>query len=152
MKLNDDKYLRAQADTNNLSLEFKFNILPDINTSFWDIDIHDWEDILSPSIYPYPYVPQIDFRISSNVSINTIDDLDFAVIEVFKGNVNYTFLTPEENEKQWLQLSADNKTLANKDETTQEQTMNTIYTWVALQLLNSSDDNSIRMRLRYLKD
>ncbi|MFX1317432.1 MAG: Ig-like domain-containing protein, partial [Promethearchaeota archaeon] len=150
LKLNDDKFFEAQADINNLSLEFKFNILPDIKSSFWDVDLFDWEDILSPPIYPYPYMPQIDFRISSNVSINTQDDLELAIIEIYKGNRNYTFLTPEENELEWLQLSETNKSLANKFETTQEDVLNSLYTWVALQLINSSDENSVRMRLRYL--
>ncbi|MFX0032368.1 MAG: hypothetical protein ACFE8V_09085 [Promethearchaeota archaeon] len=150
LKLNDNKYFEAQANTNNLSLEFKFNILPDIGSSFWDVDMFDWEDIFTPPVYPYPYLPQIDFRVSSNVSIITQDDLDLAIIEIYKGNRNYTFLSPEENQLEWLVITEDNKTLANRYETTQESSLNSLYTWVALQLINSSDENSIRMRLRYL--
>jgi len=150
LKLNDDRYFKAQANTNNLSLEFKFNILPDIGTSFWDVDMHDWETLFSPSLYPYPYIPQIDFRVSSNVSIITQDDLDLAIVEIYKGNRNYTFLSPEENQQEWLVITEDNKTLANMYETTQQSSLNSLYTWVVLQLINSSDDNSIRMRLRYL--
>ncbi|MFX1496641.1 MAG: hypothetical protein ACFFBH_03855 [Promethearchaeota archaeon] len=150
LKLNDDKFFNAQASTNNLSLEFKFNILPNIETSFWDIDMLDWEDIFTPPVYPYPYLPQIDFRISSNVSINTQNDLELAVIEIYKGNRNYTFLSPEANQQEWLMISENNKTLANKYETTQQSSLNSLYTWIALQLINSSDENSIRMRLRYL--
>ncbi|MFX1527307.1 MAG: hypothetical protein ACFFB4_07015 [Promethearchaeota archaeon] len=150
LKLNDDKFFEAQASSNNLSLEFKFNILPDVENPFWEVDMLDWEDIFTAPIYPYPYLPQIDFRISSNVSIATQDDLDLAIIEIYKGNRNYTFLSPEENEREWLVITEDNKTLANRYETTQESSLNSLYTWIALQLINSSDQNSIRMRLRYL--
>lgn len=153
LKLNDNKFFRAQADTNNLSIEFKFNILEDIDLSLWDVDLYDWGFNLGfkvPPLYPYPYVPQLDFRASSNVSINNPNDLDLALIEIYKGKENYSFLTPEENEKDWLQLSKDNRSLAFKDETTTSDALPPLYTWVMLQLINSSDDNSIRMRFLYV--
>lgn len=150
LKLNDNKFFEAQADSNNLSMEFTFNILPDIENPFWNVDMLDWENIFTASIYPYPYLPQIDFRISSNVSINAQNDLELAIIEIFKGNRNYTFLSAEENQQEWLVITADNKSLANRFETTQQSSLNSLYTWIALQLINSSDDNSIRMRLRYV--
>ncbi len=153
LKLNDDKFFRAQADTNNLSIEFKFNILENVDLSLWDVDLYDWGfdyGIRVPPLYPYPYIPQIDFRTSSNVSIDNPNDLSLALIEIYKGDVNYTFLSDEENEEDWLQLSGDNKSLAFKEETTTNEVLKPLYTWVMLQLINSSDDNSIRIRFRYL--
>ncbi len=153
LKLNDDKFFRAQADTNNLSIEFKFNILENLDISLWDVDLYDWgfDYVLRvPPLYPYPYIPQIDFRTSSNVSIDNPNDLSLALIEIYKGNVNYTFLSDEENEADWLQLSGGNKSLAFKEETTTNEVLKPLYTWVMLQLINSSDDNSIRIRFRYL--
>jgi hypothetical protein len=153
LKLNDNNFFRAQADTNNLSIEFKFNILEDIDLSLWDVDLYDWGFNLGlrvPSLYPYPYVPQLDFRTSSNVSINNPNDLDIAMIEIYKGRENYSFLSPEENEKEWLKLSQNNKSLAFKEETTTSEVLPSLYTWVMLQLINASDDNSIRMRFLYV--
>ncbi len=153
LKLNDDKFFKAQADTNNLSIEFKFNILENVDLSLWDIDLYDWGfdyGIRVPPLYPYPYIPQIDFRTSSNVSIDNPNDLSLALIEIYKGNVNLTFLSDEENEEDWLQLSGGNKSLAFKEETTTNEVLKPLYTWVMLQLINSSDDNSIRIRFRYL--
>jgi len=153
LKLNDNEFFGAQADTNNLSIEFEFNILEDVDLSLWDVDLFDWGfnfGIRVPPLYPYPYVPQLDFRASSNVSINNPTDLDRAVIEIYKGNQNYSFLSPEENEKEWLQLSKDNKSLALKDETTTSDALPPLLTWVMLQLINTSNDNSIRMRFLYI--
>ena len=153
LKLNDDKFFRAQADTNNLSIEFKFNILENVDLSLWDVDLYDWGfdyGIRVPPLYPYPYIPQIDFRTSSNVSIDNPNDLSLALIEIYKGNVNLTFLSDEENEEDWLQLSGGNKSLAFKEETTTNEALKPLYTWVMLQLINSSDDNSIRLRIRYV--
>ncbi|MHA2290072.1 MAG: hypothetical protein ACXABG_14905, partial [Promethearchaeota archaeon] len=153
LKLNDNNFFRAQADSNNLSIEFKFNILEDIDLSLWNVDLYDWGfnlGIRIPPLYPYPYVPQLDFRTSSNVSINNPTDLDVAVIEIFKGNENYSFLSPEENAQDWLRLTPDNRSLAFKEETTTSQMLPSLYTWVMLQLINISDDNSIRMRFLYV--
>lgn len=153
LKLNDDKFFRAQADTNNLSIEFKFNILENVDLSLWDIDLYDWGfdyGIKVPPLYPYPYIPQIDFRTSSNVSINNPNDLTLALIEIYKGNANYSFLSDEQNEEDWLQLSGGNKSLAFKEETTTNEVLKPLFTWVMLQLINSSDDNSIRIRFRYV--
>ncbi|MBY9008309.1 MAG: hypothetical protein KGD74_00425 [Candidatus Lokiarchaeota archaeon] len=153
LKLNDDIFFRAQADTNNLSIEFKFNILEDIDLSLWDVDLYDWGfnfGLKVPPLYPYPYVPQLDLRTSSNVSITLPNDLDFAVIEIYKGKENYTFLSPEENELDWLRLSQDNRSLAFKEETTLSERLPSLYTWVMIQLINDSDANSIRMRFLYV--
>ncbi len=153
LKLNDDKFFRAQADTNNLSIEFKFNILENVDLSLWDVDLYDWGFdwlIRVPPLYPYPYIPQIDFRTSSNVSIDNPNDLSIAVIEIYKGNANYSFLSDEQNEDDWLQLSGGNKSLAFKEETTTNDVLKPLFTWVMLQLINSSDDNSIRIRFRYV--
>jgi hypothetical protein len=153
LKLNDNNFFRAQADSNNLSIEFKFNMLEGIDLSLWDVDMYDWGFNLGwrvPPLYPYPYVPQLDFRTSSNVSINNPTDLDFAVIEIYKGNQNYSFLSPEENALDWLRLTDDNRSLAFKEETTTSEILPSLYTWVMLQLINNSDDNSIRMRFLYV--
>ncbi|MHA1196836.1 MAG: hypothetical protein ACTSSM_12140, partial [Promethearchaeota archaeon] len=150
VKYNDDKFLKAQADSNNLSLEFKFYILPGVNFSFRDVDVLDWGVYGIAPIYPNPIVPQIDFRISSNVSISSSNDLELATIEIYKGKQNYTFLSAEDNAKEWIEISSDNKTLANKDETTQEEILTPLQTWLFIQFINMSDDNSIRIRLRYL--
>ncbi len=153
LKLNDDKFFRAQADTNNLSIEFKFNILENVDLSLWDVDLYDWgfDYVMRvPPLYPYPYIPQIDFRTSSNVSIDNPNDLSLAVIEIYKGNANYSFLSDEKNADDWLQLSESNKSLAFKEETTTNEVLTSLYTWVMVQLINSSDDNSIRIRIRYV--
>ncbi len=153
LKLNDNNFFRAQADTNNLSIEFTFNILEGIDLSQWDVDLYDWGFNLLidvPPLYPYPYVPQLDFRTSSNVSINSPTDLDFAVIEIYKGNANYSFLSPEENALEWLRLTPDNRSLAFSEETTTSEVLPSLYTWVMIQLVNTSDVNSIRMRFLYV--
>jgi hypothetical protein len=153
LKLNDNKFFRAQADTNNLSIEFKFNILEGVDLSLWDVDLYDWGfnlGIRVPPLYPYPYVPQLEFRTSSNASINNPTDLDFAVVEIYKGIENYSFLSPEENELEWLRLTPDNRSLAFREETTTSEMLPSLYTWVMLQLINASDDNSIRMRFLYV--
>ncbi|MFX1446735.1 MAG: hypothetical protein ACFFCG_01200 [Promethearchaeota archaeon] len=153
LKLNDNNFFRAQADTNNLSIEFKFKILEGIDLSLWDVDLYDWGfnlGIRVPPLYPYPYVPQLDFRTSSNVSISNPTDLDFAVIEIYKGNENYSFLSPEENALEWLRLTQDNRSLAFREETTTSEMLPSLYTWVMLQLINASDGNSIRMRFLYI--
>ena len=150
LELNDDVTLNAQADTTNLSVEFKFNILQNVNTSMWDIELYDWGIFYIPPIYPYPFIPQIDFRITSYVSIDNASNLLLAGMEVYKGNNEYSFLSDEENELQWLPIGEHNKSLANKDKTTIEDVMPPYITWVLVQLMNSSDDNSIRVRFRYL--
>ncbi|MFX0074952.1 MAG: hypothetical protein ACFE96_05885 [Candidatus Hermodarchaeota archaeon] len=153
LKLNDNNFFRAQADTNNLSIEFKFNILEGVDLSLWDVDLYDWGfnlGITVPPLYPYPYIPQLDFRTSSNVSITNPTDLDFAVIEIYKGKANYSFLSPEENALEWLRLTPDNRSLAFSEETTTSEVLPSLYTWVMIQLVNASDDNSIRMRFLYV--
>ncbi len=145
LRYNDNEFYKAQADTNNLSIEFKFEVLPEINTSFWDVSYLDWQI----GLYPYPYVPQIDFRISSNVSITVPNNLTLAVLEVYKGEREFDFLPPSLNQLKWLKLTEDDLSFAFKEETTVFEMLPPNTTWILLQLINASDKNSLRFRLRY---
>lgn len=160
LKLNDDNYFEAQAGTNNLSIEFKFNLLSDIDPSYIDTDILDWGmdlnliiwPILADPIYPNPPIPRIDIRLSTNVSIDTPLNLSLATIEMYKGENNISFL-PQFDGLEWFPLDAnDNKSLALKDETTilGDEPLVSWMTWLCCQLINASDDNSFRLRFVYV--
>ncbi|MFX1315169.1 MAG: hypothetical protein ACFE9T_04850 [Promethearchaeota archaeon] len=146
LRYNDNDFYMAQADTNNLSIEFKFEVLPEINTSFWDVGYLDW--LLG--LYPYPYIPQIDFRISSNVSIDVPANLTLAVLEVYKGKREFDFLSPALNQLEWLKLTAGDLDFAFKEETSLYELLASNITWILMQLINVSDRNSLRFRLRYV--
>jgi len=142
LKLNDDNYFYAQADANNLSIEFEFNILSQFNSSLWEVNIYDYL-----FLYPNPAIPQMDLRISSNVSVNP-DDLSLAILEIFKGTRTLDFLSEEENSLYWLPVS-DNKSFAFENETQVVRKLTWPYNWLALQFINSSANNLLQFRLRY---
>jgi len=77
LEINDNFYYEAQALTNNLTIEFEFNLLTDLNTSLWDVSIYDWI-----FLYPNPLVPEIQIRIASNVSIESPNNLTTAALEI----------------------------------------------------------------------
>ena len=160
LKLNDDNNFEVQADTNNLSIEFKFNLLSDIDPAYKDIDVYDWGIdlnlilwyILADPIYPNPSIPRMDIRLNTNVSIDTPLDLSLARIEMYKGKNNFSFLQQYDGQE-WFPLDAnDNKTLAVKEETTilGDAPLLGWNTWICCQLMNSSDDNSFRLRFVYI--
>jgi hypothetical protein len=144
VRLNDNNFYEATADTNNLSIEFKTHVLPDINSSVWDTDYWDWW-----YLYPNPLAPQIDLRVSSNVSIDSPYNLSIAALEVYKGNRQYDFLNASENAKDWL-MFGKNKDYTFIDETQMIYAAPFIFTWIIFQLMNRSDDNSLILRLRYV--
>jgi len=143
LKYNENEFYWAQADKNITSIEFKLNLVPDLDSSSWDIDYYDWI-----SSYPNPLVPLIDIRVSSNVSINHPYNITLAALEIYKGNKTFEFFTDEDNEKDWIFVS-NNRTIPYVNETTEVFTLGAGEAWVVLNVLNESDGNSIRMRLRY---
>lgn len=145
LRLNDDNFYRAQADTNNLSIEFDFNILSQINSSYWEMNL--WDYLL---LYPNPVIPLMELRISQNVSITSSNNLSLAILEVYKGNKTLDFLTPEQNQLEWIQFTPDNKTFANITEKYVSIPFYFHYTWLALQFVISSANNTLRVRLRYM--
>jgi hypothetical protein len=144
LELNDDVYYYAQADTNNISVDFKVNLLSELNSSLWSMDIYEWIDL-----YPNPIVPQMQVGISANASVDDPANLTIAVLEVYKGNRTFSFLTNPENQLKWLPLT-DTDAFAPKGESTFAEILPANYTWIFLQLLNSSDQNSLLLRLRFV--
>ncbi|MFX0136757.1 MAG: hypothetical protein ACFFDN_24180, partial [Candidatus Hodarchaeota archaeon] len=134
LELNDDFYYEVQADTNNLTIEFEFSLLPDLNTSLWDVSVYDWL-----FLYPNPLVPEIQIRIASNVSIDSPKNLTVAVLEIldFDGS--------------WLNITSFD-TFANKTEKFFTPILPPDATWIILQFINKSQQNSFKMRLRYVGD
>ncbi|KKL58582.1 hypothetical protein LCGC14_2223930, partial [marine sediment metagenome] len=121
-------------------IEFKFNILQNLDSSLWDVDNPlDWIFNL-----PNPRIYQIDFRISSNVSIQDTTNLTHAMLEIYNGGNFTPFIGLE-----WLQFS-DNKTFADIGENTKILPFDSYYTWYVMHLLNESKDNSLRVRLRFI--
>ena len=145
LRLNDDIFYRARAYTNNLSIEFKFNILSQLDSALWEVDMYDYF-----YFYPNPIIPKIDLRISSNVSIDTPLNLSIAVLEIYKGDKELPFLSNEQNLLDWIQISEDNKSFANVSETQVVQELIWPFNWLALQFINASDQNSVKFRLRYV--
>jgi len=145
LRLNDDNFYWAQADTNNLSIEFDFNILSQINSSYWEINL--WDYLL---FYPNPVIPIMYLRISQNVSIESPNNLSLAILEIYKGNRTLDILTDEENQLDWIQITEDNKTFANMTEAQLTLPLYLTDTWLALQFINSSANNTLRLRLRYV--
>ena len=139
---NDDQFLQVLGDSNsnNVSIDFKFNILENLDPSLWDVDdLNDWIfNLPNPSIY------QIDFRISSNVSIPDPVNLTYAALEIYNGG-NYAPF----NSFNWLQFS-DNKTFADIDENTKILPFDSYYSWYVMHLINVSDNHSLRVRLRFI--
>ena len=143
LKYNENDFYWAQADKNITSIEFKLHLLPDLDSSSWDIDYYDWI-----SSYPNPLVPQIDIRVSSNVSINHPYNITMAALEIYKGDKTFEFFSEEDNEKDWI-VVMNNRTIPYVNETTEVFALGAGEAWIVLNVLNESDGNSIRMRLRY---
>jgi len=143
LKLNDDEYYWAQADTNNLSIEFTFNLVPFINFSDFDKDIYDWI-----FLYPDPIIPAIDFRVSSNVSIESVNNLTYAALELFVGDADLRDIPPSLKQDGWIPITGP-LDLANADEVSFGDTLYANVTWIFVQLMKSSGDNSIKVRFRY---
>jgi len=133
LKLNDDFYYEAEAKTNNLTIELEFSILPDLNNSLWAVGSLDWI-----YLYPNPLIPQIELRIASNVSINSPDNLSFAALEILDAEGN------------WFMISETNKSFAFRDETILYAPLNSSDSWILLQTMNKSKENSVKMRVRYI--
>jgi len=144
LKLNDDIFFKANATPDNVTLEFKFNILSQLDSALWEVDMYDYY-----YFYPNPIIPQMDLRISSNVSIEDPLNLSIAVLEIYKGDRTLDFLSDEENLLDWLPIS-DNKSFANSTETQVVLGLIWPLNWLVLQFVNKSDQNSIKFRLRYV--
>ncbi|MFX1380549.1 MAG: hypothetical protein ACFFA4_15795 [Promethearchaeota archaeon] len=138
---NDDNYFNAQALTDNLSYFVSFNVLEDFDSSLWNIDYYDW--IAS---YPNPLVPQMDIRITSNVS--KPDNLELAALALFKGNKTFDILDNTQNDANWILMSRINE-FADKDETTTVLRFDAGFTWLFLNVLNESNNNEAKLILVY---
>ncbi|MFX1420195.1 MAG: hypothetical protein ACFE9N_14870 [Promethearchaeota archaeon] len=142
LKYIDDDYYEAQALSNNLTFILTFNVLNDLNSSLWDVDYFDW--LVS---YPNPIVPQMDIRISSNVS--KPDNLGIAALALYKGNTTFDILRDEENRANWIILS-DFLEFAHENETTSILRFDAGFTWIFLNLLNESRNNEVNFVLLYI--
>ncbi len=139
---NDNQFLEVlgDSDSNTTIIDFTFNVLTNLDSSLWDVDNpFDWIFNL-----PNPRIYQIDFRISSNVSIQDSLNLTHAVLEIYNGGDFPYFYG-----RDWFQFS-DNKTFADIGEDTKILKFDPYYTWIIMHLLNESEDNSLRMRLRFI--
>ncbi len=143
----DKKRYNISATTTNVSIEFKFNVLSGLESSIFNVtDLDDWV-----FKQPNPIVPQIDIRITSNVSVYNKNSLNESVLEVYKGDVNNTYFTAEQNSSTWIRIDElGNNSYAFNQEITNITYLDPFTTWIFMQLVNVSDDNSIRFRLRYV--
>ena len=143
----DEKRYNVSATTTNVSIEFKFNVLSELQSSIFNVtDLEDWV-----FKQPNPIVPQIDIRITSNVSVYNKNSLNESVLEVYKGDKNNTYFTAEQNSSTWIRLDElGNNSYAFNQEITNITYLDPFTTWIFMQLVNVSDDNSIRFRLRYV--
>ncbi|MFX0104632.1 MAG: hypothetical protein ACFE75_03965 [Candidatus Hodarchaeota archaeon] len=141
LEQTDHETFTAQALTSNISLEFTLHVLNNIDSSLWNIDYYEW--IAS---YPNPIIPISEIRITSNVS--RPQNLTQAVLEIYKGNKTFDLLDEEQNKATWLQIS-DVRQFANKSETTTVLSYEAGFTWIFLHLLNESENNLVKLRLRY---
>ncbi|MFX1312809.1 MAG: hypothetical protein ACFFHD_09375 [Promethearchaeota archaeon] len=139
---NDNNFLEVlgDSDSNTTIIDFKFNVLTNLDNSIWDVNNpFDWIFNL-----PNPTIYQIDFRISSNVSIQDPSNLTYATLEIYNGG-DFPIFTGRD----WFQFS-DNKTFADINENTKILKFDSYYTWIIMHLINESDDNSLRARLRFV--
>ncbi|MFX0155560.1 MAG: hypothetical protein ACFE9Q_13645 [Candidatus Hodarchaeota archaeon] len=142
LKENDDKFLEILGDpgSNTTIIDFKFNVLTNLDSSLWDVDDPiEWIFNL-----PNPRIYQIDFRISSNVSIQDTSDLTHAMLEIYNGGEFAPF-----NGIEWIQFT-DNKTFADIGENTKILPFDSYYSWYIMHLINLSENNSLRVRLRFI--
>ncbi|MFX1277213.1 MAG: hypothetical protein ACFFBP_18210 [Promethearchaeota archaeon] len=143
LKWNENEFFKAQADTDNLSIIFELEVLNDLDSSLWDVDLFDW--IL---VSPNPIVPKMEFIISSNTSIQNTNDISLATLEIYKGNNTSKYLSPEQNEQKWIMISETNRTYANSVESRNVTTQDEGFTWLFLNFLNDSD-RRVLLRLRF---
>lgn len=133
LKYPDDEYYRAQALTNNLSIDFKFEFLPDIDPYIWSgLDINDWLNV-----YPHPYVPLIDLYFSANVSKPLALNYNYAFVEVYD-RFTQTW-RPLINLRPFLFLGDFLLPIP----------LNETNSWIILQISDPDDHNSFKMRLSY---
>ncbi len=141
LELNDGKYFKAQSWTNNLTIDFEFNLLPYLNNSLWSMDELDYQ-----YIFPNPIIPNMLLALTSNVSIDNANNLSLAKLYVNVKDSNLPFL-PEGAE--WLPIWEE-ELLAHKDEFQVPAKINSSDSWFILQMINSSSqENSLKFRLRY---
>ena len=143
----DEKRYNVTATTTNISIEFKFNVLTQLDSSIFNVtDLEDWV-----FLQPNPIVPQIDIRITSNISVYNKNSLNESVLEIYKGDINNTYFTAIQNSSSWIRLDElGNNSYAFNQETTNITYLDPFTTWIFMQLVNVSDDNSIIFRLRYV--
>ncbi len=141
LEVNDNDYYEAQADSNNLTVEFNLNVLNNIDNSFWDVDFYDWL-----TVAPNPRIPSMYITIRCNTSINDPQNITLATLELYKGNQTNEYLSDEQNEAEWMQLSVTNRTFAYVNESVE---LVWFTPWIFLQFLNESNNNLVRMRLRF---
>ncbi|MHA2248693.1 MAG: hypothetical protein ACXADY_27355, partial [Candidatus Hodarchaeales archaeon] len=142
VKENDNNQLEIIGDLNSNTtiVEFEFNVLESLDSSLWDVDDPiEWIFNL-----PNPRIFQIDFRISSNVSIQNPLNLTHAVLEIYNGGEFAPFYGLE-----WIQFS-DNKSFADIGENTKILPFDSYYAWYVMHLLNESDGHSLKVRLRFI--
>ncbi|MEE9573016.1 MAG: hypothetical protein V3W20_08215, partial [Candidatus Neomarinimicrobiota bacterium] len=141
LEVDDNDYYEAQADSNNLTVEFNLNVLNNINNSFWDVDFYDWL-----TVAPNPRIPSMYITIRCNTSITDPKNITLATLELYKGNQTSEYLSDEQNEAEWMQLSVTNRTFAYVNESVE---LVWFTPWIFLQFLNESNNNLVRMRLRF---
>ncbi|MFW9970151.1 MAG: hypothetical protein ACFFDF_08120 [Candidatus Odinarchaeota archaeon] len=138
---NDNNYYKAQALSNNVSYFVSYNVLENFDSSLWNIDYYDW--IAS---YPNPIVPQMDIRITSNVS--KPDNLDLAALALYKGNKTFDILDDTQNKADWIIMSRLRE-FAFQNETTTVLKYDAGFTWIFLNVLNESRNNEAKLVLVY---
>ncbi len=143
LKYNDNEFFKAQADTDNLTIIFELEVLKDLDSSLWDIDLYDW--IL---VSPNPIVPKMEFIVSSNTSIKDTKYISLATLEIYKGNKTSEYLSPEQNKQEWVMISETNRTFANSVKSRNVTTQDEGFTWLFLNFLNDSD-RRVFLRLRF---
>ncbi|MFX1596800.1 MAG: hypothetical protein ACFFBK_12140, partial [Promethearchaeota archaeon] len=143
LEQTDHETFNAQALTSNISLEFTFNVLNELDPSLWNIDYYDW--LVS---YPNPVIPIIEVRITSNTTSDPYN-LTKAVLQLYKGNTTFDILDETQNKAEWLNIS-DETQFANRNETTIILPYEAGFTWIFLQLVNQSENNQVRVRLEFV--
>jgi hypothetical protein len=145
LKFNDNNYLRAKSHTNNLTLEFEFNLVPYLNSSAWIMDQTDYQ-----YIFPNPSILEMLLALTSNVSIGSAENLSVAQLEIYLGSVSeYLYIPPEAEGLEWLPIWGE-ELLAHSEEFQVPARINSTDSWFILQFINASaQNNSLRFRLRY---
>lgn len=131
----DSNFAEFQADKNNLSIEFIFEILPGVDRNLWYQDYWDWLN----SLYPLPYVPLIEARISSKVDIQSTNNLSLATLEYYNSV-----------EKNWVEIPSNNKTFAHSNQALDIFEYGSLTSFIIVYLPYYQHNNSLTFRLRYL--